>query len=127
MIVQAEAGPFAVRGSPERAIQAFRAVGEAGRDAQSQLRRMLDLLKDGPTADRAGREPQPTLAGIPDLVARVSATGPQVRLAVTGTAAAIQGTPSWPRTGSSRRRSPTWSNTPAPPRARSGSTGRTAN
>ncbi|WP_308164734.1 sensor histidine kinase [Nonomuraea sediminis] len=85
MIVQAEAGPFAVRGSPERAIQAFRAISEAGRDAQAQLRRMLDLLKDG----EMGREPQPTLTGVPDLVARVSATGPQVRLAVTGTAATL--------------------------------------
>ncbi|NUR84233.1 MAG: sensor histidine kinase [Nonomuraea sp.] len=73
MIVQAESGPFAVRASPERAIQAFRNIGEAGRDAQAQLRRLLDLQRD--------RAPQPTLDGIPDLVAAV----PHAKLVVGGT------------------------------------------
>lgn len=85
MIVQAEAGPLAVRNAPERAEKAFEAIGAAGRDAQAQLRRMLNLMKEteGP------RAPQPTLDGIADLVARVSATGPTVRLAVTGTPARL--------------------------------------
>ncbi|WP_157248971.1 sensor histidine kinase [Nonomuraea typhae] len=82
MIVQAEAGPLAVRTAPERAEKAFEAIGAAGRDAQAQLRRMLNLLKDEAEGPRA---PQPTLAGLAGLVERVSAAGPQVRLAVAGT------------------------------------------
>ncbi|MFD9944359.1 sensor histidine kinase [Nonomuraea sp. NPDC059023] len=81
MIVQAEAGPLAVRAAPERAEKAFEAIGAAGRDAQAQLRRMLNLLKE----EEGPRAPQPTLAGLAGLVARVSEAGPTVRLAVTGT------------------------------------------
>ncbi|QFY12999.1 sensor histidine kinase [Nonomuraea phyllanthi] len=86
MTVQAEAGPYAVRVAPERAEQAFRAIADAGRDAQGQLSRMLGLL-----GDPASRSPaaEPSLDGLPDLVARVSATGPAVRLAVTGTPAVL--------------------------------------
>ncbi|MEU1878091.1 histidine kinase [Streptosporangium sp. NPDC020072] len=80
MIVQAEAGPYAARTSPERAAQAFRTIADVGRDAQAQLRRMLDLLKDGEPA----LAPQPTLDGVGELVERVSATGPEVRLTVVG-------------------------------------------
>ncbi|MEV0199166.1 histidine kinase [Nonomuraea sp. NPDC050691] len=85
MIVQAEAGPYAVRSAPERAERAFRAIADTGREAQGQLRRMLNLLRD----DGSARAPQPTLDGLPDLVARVSATGPAVRMAVTGTPSAL--------------------------------------
>lgn len=85
MIVQAEAGPYAVRRGPERAEQAFRAISDAGREAQGQLRRILDLLRDTGSA----RDPQPMLNGLPGLVARLSATGPTVRLTVSGTPAAL--------------------------------------
>ncbi len=46
MIVQAEAGPVAIRTAPERAEAAFDAISETGRDAMIQLRRMLGLLRD---------------------------------------------------------------------------------
>ncbi|MFB9718748.1 sensor histidine kinase [Planobispora longispora] len=80
MVVQAEAGPLAVRTNPERAEAAFDAIGSAGREAMAQLRRMLGLLKEteGP------RDPQPTLDRIPDLVGRVGRSGPRVALTVTG-------------------------------------------
>ncbi|HUR02710.1 MAG TPA: histidine kinase [Nonomuraea sp.] len=81
MIVQAEAGPYAVRSAPQRAEQAFRAIADTGREAQGQLRRMLNLIRDADSA----RAPQPTLDSLQDLFARVSATGPAVRLAVAGT------------------------------------------
>jgi signal transduction histidine kinase len=85
MTVQAEAGPYAVRNAPERAEQAFRAIADAGREAQGQLRRMLDLLREPDSA----RAPQPALRDLPDLVTRVSATGPEVRLTVAGTPSAL--------------------------------------
>ncbi|MGW1373097.1 sensor histidine kinase [Streptomyces sp. NPDC002446] len=81
MIVQAEAGPVAVRTKPERAEAAFEAIAESGRDAMAQLRRMLGLLKDADLPDRA---PQPTLDELRILVDQVAATGLRVRLEETG-------------------------------------------
>ncbi|MEV5242873.1 histidine kinase [Streptomyces cinnamoneus] len=81
MIVQAEAGPLAVRSDPERAEAAFDAIAGAGRDAMVQLRRMLGVLKEEPSTTR---NPQPTLAGLRDLVADVRRTGLAVTLTGRG-------------------------------------------
>ncbi|MEU5218335.1 histidine kinase [Streptomyces sp. NPDC020807] len=76
MVVQAEAGPVAVRTAPERAEAAFDAISETGREAMVQLRQMLGLLREGEERTAAApREPQPGLAGIPELVERVRASG----------------------------------------------------
>ncbi|MFF4771692.1 sensor histidine kinase [Microtetraspora fusca] len=85
MVVQAEAGPLAVRTDPDRAEAAFDAIGAAGREAMAQLRRMLGLLKEteGP------REPQPTIDRIPELVDGVGDTGPRVSLTTTGQPVAV--------------------------------------
>nr|WP_272263560.1 histidine kinase [Streptomyces xanthophaeus] len=81
MIVQAEAGPVAVRRAPERAEAAFEAISETGRDAMVQLRAMLGLLReDGP----APREPQPGVAALPRLLDRVRQGGPQIAYEETG-------------------------------------------
>ncbi len=86
MIVQAEAGPVAVRTAPERAEGAFDAISAAGRDAMAQLRTMLGVLRENEGAPDAPREPQPALSGLPGLVERVRATGPAVSYEVTGRA-----------------------------------------
>ncbi|MCQ8192290.1 sensor histidine kinase [Streptomyces rugosispiralis] len=78
MIVQAEAGPVAVRTAPERAEAAFDAISATGRDAMAQLRRMLGVLREGDEPDRAPREPQPGLAGLPELLDRIRASGLEV-------------------------------------------------
>ncbi|MEV4504883.1 sensor histidine kinase [Streptomyces klenkii] len=91
MIVQAEAGPLVVRSDPDRAEAAFDAIAGAGRDAMVQLRRMLGVLKeepgespgtDGNTGPR--RTPQPTLAGLHDLVEQVRRAGIPVALLTEG-------------------------------------------
>ncbi|MGW0642065.1 sensor histidine kinase [Streptomyces badius] len=90
MIVQAEAGPVAVRTAPERAEAAFDAISETGRDAMVQLRRMLGVLReDGPGQVAAPRSPQPGPAELPALLARVSGGGPEVALTTTGTVRAL--------------------------------------
>ncbi|MFD8577834.1 sensor histidine kinase [Streptomyces virginiae] len=82
MIVQAEAGPVAVRRAPERAEAAFEAISETGREAMAQLRTMLGVLReaDGP----APREPQPGVAALPALLDRVRRGGPEIAYEETG-------------------------------------------
>ncbi|MFE5791236.1 sensor histidine kinase [Streptomyces sp. NPDC056503] len=82
MIVQAEAGPVAVRRAPERAEAAFEAISATGRDAMDQLRRMLGVLRDDDAGD--GRSPQPDLAGLPALLDRVRSGGLDVRYETSG-------------------------------------------
>ncbi|WP_443333875.1 sensor histidine kinase [Streptomyces sp. CB02488] len=84
MIVQAEAGPVAVRTAPDRAEAAFDAISETGRDAMVQLRRMLGVLREDEGPGGAPRRPQPALAGLPGLVERVRGSGLAVSYEVTG-------------------------------------------
>ncbi|MET9293340.1 histidine kinase [Streptomyces sp. NPDC003077] len=96
MVVQAEAGPVAVRAAPERAEAAFDAISETGRDAMTQLRHMLGVLRDEDAPDAASgdggaagagaaRHPQPALADLPGLIERVARGGPAVRFETAGT------------------------------------------
>ncbi|MEU8776401.1 histidine kinase [Streptomyces sp. NPDC048606] len=81
MVVQAEAGPVAVRRAPERAEAAFDAIAETGRDAMGQLRAMLGVLRTDAGAPRA---PQPGIAALPELLDRVRAGGLRVAYERTG-------------------------------------------
>ncbi|MFC8899767.1 sensor histidine kinase [Streptomyces cinereoruber] len=83
MVVQAEAGPVAVRAAPERAEAAFEAISATGRDAMDQLRRMLGVLREG-DGTAAPRGPQPDIAAIPALVERVRAGGLDVDYTTEG-------------------------------------------
>ncbi|MEV7727676.1 histidine kinase [Streptomyces sp. NPDC087917] len=82
MIVQAEAGPVAVRRAPARAEAAFEAIAETGRDAMAQLRTMLGVLRTD--EEPAPRTPQPGIAGVPALLDRVRASGTRVSYARAG-------------------------------------------
>ncbi|WEH16566.1 histidine kinase [Streptomyces sp. VNUA24] len=84
MIVQAEAGPVAVRTAPERAEAAFDAISEAGRDAMVQLRRMLGVLREGAEEERVPREPQPGAGDLAGLLDRVRGSGLDVVHEVVG-------------------------------------------
>ncbi|MFF6781167.1 histidine kinase [Streptomyces sp. NPDC012510] len=101
MIVQAEAGPVAVRTAPERAEAAFDAISETGRDAMVQLRRMLGVLRDGEGGDAgvregyapglAPREPQPGVGDLPALFERVRGSGLAVGYEVVGSERGLPG------------------------------------
>ncbi|WP_333748808.1 sensor histidine kinase [Streptomyces sp. IBSBF 2394] len=85
MVVQAEAGPVVVRSDPARAEAAFDAIATTGRDAMTQLRRILGVLKQEERESGPWRLPQPGLAALPGLVRRVGeSTGLVVELQVTG-------------------------------------------
>jgi signal transduction histidine kinase len=88
MIVQAEAGPVAVRTDPQKAEAAFDAISEAGRDAMAQLRRMLGVLREDEEPG-APRSPQPDAGDLPALIDRVRAGGLEVSCRTEGTARAL--------------------------------------
>lgn len=80
MVVQAEAGPVVVRSNPARAVTIFDAIADAGRDALTQLRRTLGVLRSEP----ASRTPQPGLDGLESLVAQARGTGMPTTLTERG-------------------------------------------
>jgi signal transduction histidine kinase len=81
MIVQAEAGAAVVHQDARKAETAFDAIADGGRDALTQLRRMLGVLREG---DALALSPQPTISELPRLVETVRATRIDVRLVVVG-------------------------------------------
>jgi signal transduction histidine kinase len=82
MIVQAEGGKAMAAKKPEAATQALTTIAETGREALSEMRRILGVLREGPEPGRqADFAPAPRLSDIPDLVAR---TSDRVQLAVHG-------------------------------------------
>ena len=81
MVVQAEAGPLVVERDPAAAARAFDAIGATGRQAMSEMRQLLGVLRDGESADRT---PQPGADQLPALIEQVRAAGLPVDLDVGG-------------------------------------------
>ncbi|MEV6103200.1 histidine kinase [Streptomyces sp. NPDC051940] len=85
MVVQAEAGPVALQHDRARAEAAFDAIASSGRDAMGQLRRILGVLK----GEEVSVQPQPTVAGLPELVRQVRRAGLRVELRSEGEVRAL--------------------------------------
>ncbi|MEV2256924.1 sensor histidine kinase [Streptomyces sp. NPDC050147] len=82
----ADGGSYAAAKSPERAAQALTAIGTTSRQALTELRRLLDVLREetpGP-AETAARAPQPALTDLDQLIDGVRAAGLPVRSTVRG-------------------------------------------
>ena len=75
----------AVTRSPAEACDAIRDVSSTARQALSETRRVLGVLRAG--SGQESRQPQPGLADLEDLLARVRVAGLPVRYERTGTAA----------------------------------------
>lgn len=87
MVALADGAVFAQSASPERATAAMRQVGTTGRQAITDMRRFLGVLRaDEPDALR---HPQPGIAQLGSLAEQVRAAGLPTRLEVTGDAAAV--------------------------------------
>jgi signal transduction histidine kinase len=82
MVIQASAARRTVVSNPAAASGAFAAVEHSGRDALAEIRSLLGVLrlKD----DELALAPQPSLAHVESLVARVRAAGLPVTLHVEG-------------------------------------------
>jgi signal transduction histidine kinase len=83
MVVQAGAAEQMIPLSPERATTAAQSVQECGRQALTDLRRLLGVLR--PDGEDAGElSPQPGLADVPELLERLRGAGLTVRLTRIG-------------------------------------------
>ncbi len=83
MTVQAGAARTVARSDPEAASQAMGAVEKAGRQALSEMRHLLSVLRPG---DGNGElAPQPGMAELERLVDEVGEAGPAINLTTEGT------------------------------------------
>ncbi|HYN94336.1 MAG TPA: sensor histidine kinase [Pilimelia sp.] len=85
VILQADGARLMVRRDPGRAEQALDRIGETGREAITEVRRLIGVLRtpgDGATGDGVG--PQPVLERLPELVEQLAALGLPVRLDTRG-------------------------------------------
>lgn len=76
IITLADAGAYASEVTPERGTEALRLVGEAGRQALGELRRMLGMLHD--PANGIELSPQPGIAELETLFGGVRTAGTEV-------------------------------------------------
>ncbi len=93
MVIQAGAAEANLPPDAPAARQAIQAVGETGREAMAEMRRLLGLLRseasfepasDASTAD-AGRAPQPRLSDLSNLADRTREVGVDVSIETVGT------------------------------------------
>ena len=84
MVVQAGAARHVVRTSPEQAHEALLAVETCGREAMTELRRLLGVLDRDGDDDGISLAPQPGVAQLHSLVRRVGEAGLPVSLRVEG-------------------------------------------
>ncbi|WP_157440201.1 sensor histidine kinase [Actinokineospora inagensis] len=82
IVVQADGAAYAVRKQPDLAEKAIRTISATGREALTELRRLLGVLRSDDT--ESDRAPQPGAQSISDLAERVRAIGVPVRLDLTG-------------------------------------------
>jgi signal transduction histidine kinase len=83
MVVQAEAADEMLeRDKPERARTPIRTIEQTGRAALTDMRRLLGLLRDGDVQPALG--PQPGIANLELLLAKVREAGLRVELVVEG-------------------------------------------
>ncbi|MGY1915087.1 sensor histidine kinase [Blastococcus sp. HT6-30] len=82
VIAQADGGRYAGRADPQSATDALDAIAATGRQALTDMRALLGVLRDGGGEEYA---PQPDVDAIPTLVEDVRASGLDVDLIVEGT------------------------------------------
>jgi signal transduction histidine kinase len=82
MVVQADGAAYAVRSQPDLAERAVKTISSTGREALTELRRLLGVLRREETAGE--RTPQPGTQSLSELAGRVRAVGLPVQLDIVG-------------------------------------------
>jgi signal transduction histidine kinase len=85
IVRQAEGGSAIASASPERAARALSVIADTAREALTDMRGTLRLLREAAPHETGG----PSLAAVPALVERVRQTGVDVRLVQRGPADAV--------------------------------------
>lgn len=81
--VQAAAGQEVAHADPDRAVSVFADIEHTGREALTEMRRMLGVLRSDDTHPD-GLTPQPSLHDLDDAIAHCTDAGMPTDLAVTG-------------------------------------------
>ena len=105
--VQAESARLTTEGLPEEGRAHFEAIGRTARDALTEMRRLLGVLREDANAE-AVRDPQPGLARLNDLVETARAAGTPVRSHSRARSPSCRPASTSARTASCRRRSRTY-------------------
>jgi signal transduction histidine kinase len=82
IVVQADGAAYAVHSQPELAERAVKTISATGREALTELRRLLGVLRS--EQDNQERTPQPGTQSLAELADRVRAVGLPVRLEIVG-------------------------------------------
>ena len=91
MVVQADGAAYALDTDPGRARQALATISATGRQALSELRVLLGVLRKTDGDGGAGLAPQPGLAEVDELLDQARAAGLTVTCAVEGTQRQLPG------------------------------------
>lgn len=83
--VQAETARHTTPGLSDLGKERFAEIRVLARDALSQMRGLLTVLREEPARSQPDRVPQPSLEQLPDLVAAASSAGNPVSLTILGT------------------------------------------
>jgi signal transduction histidine kinase len=86
--VQAETARLTTPGMPEEGQERLLAIGDTAREALTEMRRLLGVLRADAAGD-AERAPQPGLGEVTELLEGARAAGTSVRLTVSGAVAPL--------------------------------------
>jgi signal transduction histidine kinase len=82
IVVQADGAAYAVHSQPELAERAVKTISATGREALTELRRLLGVLRSEQAEEE--RTPQPGAQSLSELAERVRSVGLPVRLDIVG-------------------------------------------
>ncbi len=83
MVVQADGARYALRTDPDRTDTALTAISATGRQALTEMRKLLGVLRSA--SERAGLTPVPGLGELRELLDQARAAGLEVSYTLTGT------------------------------------------
>jgi signal transduction histidine kinase len=86
--VQAESARLTTKDLPEEGRAHFEAIGQTARDALTEMRRLLGVLREDANGE-AARDPQPSLARLNELVETARGAGSPVTLTLEGAVATL--------------------------------------
>jgi len=86
MAVQSQAAAALLPGRPTEAARSVEVIGQTARDALTELRRLLGVLRGpaGPADGRPGTAPAPSVSELADVLAQVRRAGVAVQLRIEG-------------------------------------------